>query len=154
VARTFIRGTTKFKFLPAVASLDAPTRSEITAGKDLSPEIADIAGWEYSNTPIPTPDLGTTFDTEIGGPDKAPNSSVTLYDEDPDTAGLRAATAKDTAGFMCIMDYGDVATKRCEIWPCTVIAQSNQRKVSNEALKLMIQFSITSRPHQNAVIPT
>lgn len=153
MARYFRRGITKFKFLPAVASLDAPSRAEISAGVDLSPDVSDVAGWTYTNTPIDTPDFATTFTPQIGGEDKAAQSSLTFYDNDASTT-IRAALVKGTAGFMVLMPYGDVPTKRCEVWPATVVSIADQYATANEAAKFQVTFSITARPHQAAVIPT
>jgi hypothetical protein len=154
MARFFRRGVSRFYFLPACANLDAPTSGEITAGKELTGSIADIAGWEYTNQVIETPDYATTFDSQIGGPDKAAASSFTLYDGDQTAdATLRAALAKGTAGFVLLAPYGATATKRAEVWPATVIAESDRYTTGNEAAKYMVQYSVTSRPHQNAAMP-
>jgi hypothetical protein len=152
LARFFRRGVSKFYFLPAVANLDAPTAPEIAAGKDLSPQIAAVNGFEYSNSPIDTPDFATTFTPQIGGEDKAANSSFELYDDDSSST-LRTATIKGTAGFVLLAPYGAATTKRAEIWPATVIAQSDRYTTGNEAAKFMVQFSITARPHQNGAMP-
>lgn len=152
MARYFRRGVTKFKFLPAVSNLDAPTRAEITAGVDVSGQVSDVSGWTYANSPIDTPDFATTFTPQIGGEDKAAQSSLNFYDDDASTT-IRVALAKGTAGFMVLMPYGDVPTKRCEVWPSTVISIADQYATANEAAKYQVMFSITARPHQAAVIP-
>lgn len=152
MARYFRRGVSKFRFLPAVANLDAPTAPEFTAGVDLSPQVATVTGFDYANTPIDTPDFATTFTPQIGGEDKAAQSSLGIYDDDASVT-IRTALAKGTAGFMVLEPYGHVSTKRCEVWPSTVISISDVYNTSNAAATFNVMFSITARPHQAAVLP-
>jgi hypothetical protein len=78
------RGTTLFYFLQKIASDDnIPTRAELgaTNATNLSDTISDVEGWSLENTPIDTPDMGSTFATTIPGEDKADNSSLTFYED-------------------------------------------------------------------------
>jgi len=151
MARYFRRGVSKVKGAPAVAGT-SPTRPEITAGVDLSPSIAAINGFQFSNSPIATPDLSDNFDSQITGPDAAGDSSFDFYDDDSSST-VRTTLAKGTAGFVLLMPYGDVATKRCEVWSVTSLGVNDAWSMDATAAQFNIQFAITKRPNQAGVIP-
>lgn len=151
MAKFFRRGVSAIKFLPAVAGT-SPTRAEITAGTILTPQVADIAGFSFSNSPIPVPDLSATFTPQIGGEDTAADSSITFNDDDASST-IRTALAKGTAGFMILFPYGDVATKRLEKWPVTSTGVNDQWSVGNDPAQFVVQFAVTGVPVQNGVTP-
>lgn len=152
MARFFRRGVSKVRFCPAVASQAAPTRSEINAGTDLSAQISGIGGFSLANSPITTPDLATNFDSQIDGPDATGDSSLTFYDDDASSA-IRTALAKGTTGFIVLMPYGDVATKRCEVWPVKSTGVNDEWTLDATAAQFGVGFAVTGKPTQNAVVP-
>lgn len=152
MARFFRRGKTRIWFLPAVSNKSAPSSAEITAGTELTGSIQAISGFQLANTPISTPDLQTTFNSEIPGEDAAGNSSLTMYDDDASSA-VKTALAKNTAGFLLFGPYGITTGKRAEVWPVTVTSNSDEYTMGNEAARFMVGFSVTSIPTQNAVMP-
>jgi hypothetical protein len=151
MARFFRRGVSKTKWAPAVAGT-SPTRPEITAGVDLSVQVANISGFQYSNSPITTPDLSDNFDSQIEGPDTAGDSSLDFYD-DSLSSTIRTALAKGTAGFMLLFPYGDVAANRLEKWPAKSLGVNDMWSMDATAAQFQVQFAITSRPVQNGVTP-
>jgi hypothetical protein len=151
MARYFRRGVSKIKWAPAVAG-SSPTRPEITAGVDLSPSVAAINGFQFTNAPIATPDLSDNFDSQITGPDTAGDSSLDFYDDDTSTT-VRTTLAKGTAGYILLMPYGDVATKRVEVWSVTSLGVNDAWSMDATAAQFNIQFAITKRPNQAGVLP-
>lgn len=155
MAKFFRRGISKVHFLPAVSDTSAPispTRAEITAGEDLSPFLNEMNGFQLSNSPIPTPVLANRYTTQITGEDTTPDSSITFLDDDTAT-DVRAALEKDTAGFLVLMPYGDVPTKRCEVWPVTVTGANDQWSTGNDPARFVVGFAVTGVPEQNGVVP-
>jgi hypothetical protein len=154
VSRFFRRGISKIYFLPAVASLAAPTTAEIAAGVDLSPQIAEVGGFQLSNAPIPTPNLAEQFTPQIDGEDTVADSSLTMYDLDSSTT-LRTATTKGTAGFFVLMPYGRTAAKRCEVWPAKITGQNDEWSTAtgNNPARYVTSAVITATPTQNGVNP-
>jgi len=153
MARFFRRGKSKVYFLPAIANASgSPTRAEITSGTDLSPNIAEIAGFSLANDPIATPDLATPFTKSIPGEDTTDASSLTFYDDDTATT-VRTALVKGTAGYIVLMPYGDVPTKRCEVWKVQTTGVNDEWSIGNDAARFVVGFSISDTPVQNAVIP-
>lgn len=152
MSRYFRRGLSKIQFLPAVASLNAPTAPEIAAGIDLSPQVSDISGFEFSNSPIITPDLSTTFDTQIPGADTTSTSTLTFYD-DSASSTIRTGLAKGTAGYILLQPYGSTTAKRSEVWPVITTGCNDHWVTGNEAAKFTASFAVTAPPHQAAVNP-
>jgi hypothetical protein len=150
--RFFRRGVSKVFFVPTVADLDSPSRPEITAGVNLSSQISDISGFSIENSPITTPDLESTFDSQIDGPDAAADSRLTFYDLSDDD-DIRVALAKGENGYIVLMPYGDVATKRAEVWPVRSTGYNDQWDLGAVAATAIVGFAITDEPEQNAVIP-
>lgn len=146
------RGVSKARFAPAVANLAAPTRAEITAGADLSPSIAEINGWELTNTPIVTPNLADTFDSNIPGPDSVSDSSLVLDDIDTGSP-LRTTLAKGNNGFIIWMPYGDVATRRCEVFPVRSSVVSDNKTLDAVNARFTVGFAIPAQPNTEGVIP-
>lgn len=151
MARYFRRGVSKVKWAPAVAG-SSPTRPEITAGVDLSPSIAAINGFQFSNAPIATPDLSDNFDKQITGPDTAGDSSFDFYDDDASST-VRTTLAKGTAGYVLLFPYGDVVTKRVEVWAVTSLGVNDAWSMDATAAQFNVQFAITARPNQAGVTP-
>jgi hypothetical protein len=151
MARFFRRGVSKVRFCPAVAGT-SPTRAELNAGVNLSPSVAAMSGFTLENSPIATPDLETTFDSQIKGPDAAGSSTITYYDDDTATA-VRTSQAKDTTGFMVLLPYGDVPGKRCEVWAVTSTGVNDQWGLDAAAAQFVVGYAITARPTQSGVVP-
>lgn len=148
----FRRGLSEIHFVPTVSSLAAPSRAEVTAGTDLTPGVAEINGFNFSNSPIMTPKLSTTFTTQIPGEDTTDTSTLTFYDDDADD-DMRAALVKGTEGFLVFFPYGDDPGTRAEVWPAISTGVNDQWTMSNEAAKFQASFAITDAPEQDAVVP-
>jgi len=151
MARFFRRGISAVKFAPAVAGT-SPTRAEITAGTDLSAQVSGIGGFALNNSPIATPDLATSFDSQIDGPDTTDNSSLNFYDDDA-SATIRTSQAKGTAGFILLFPYGDTVGKRVEKWPVKSTGVNDQWGLDATAAQFQVGYAVTAKPSQNGVTP-
>lgn len=151
MARFFRRGYSKVRWLPSVAG-SSPTRPEITAGTDLSASLADLAGFQLSNNPITTPDLGTSFDTQIDGPDSTDDSSLTFYDDNA-ASTIRTLLAKGVSGYIVLFPYGDVSTKRCEVWNVKSTGVNDQWTLDAQAAQFRVGFAVLTVPNQSGVTP-
>lgn len=151
MARYFRRGKSKVIFAPAVAGA-SPTRPEITAGTMLTPQIAEVSGFQFSNSPIATPDLDSVFTSTIAGEDTAADSGFTFYDDDA-AATIRTALAKGTKGFILLFPYGDVPTKRVEKWAVESTGVGDEWSAGNDPARFTVQFGITAPPVTNGTVP-
>jgi hypothetical protein len=151
--RFFRRGLSKVYWLPAVAApATGPTSTEITAGTDLSPQVQAVSGFEMKNTPIKTPDLATSFDSQIDGADEVQDCSLTFYDDSSGTS-FRTPLAKGTNGFVVLMPYGNTTAKRCEVWPARTTGYNDTWSMDAQAAMSVCTFAITAKPSQTAVLP-
>jgi hypothetical protein len=148
------RGTSRFYFVPAIASDTLlPTRGELSAGTEFSAYIAAMDGWTVTNNEIETPDMADTYDSTIPGSDKADQSSFTFY-EDEEDADLEEMFAKGTNAYVVILRKGDIpGNNSMDVFPIRVATQSPQYTADNEAAKFMATCSITERPLQGAPVP-
>ena len=151
--RYFKRGTSVCKFLTTIADLAAgPTRAELTAGTDLSHEIAEVDGWTVTSESIETPDLGSEFTSSIPGSTSADDSSITFY-ESIDGEDVRALLPRNTNGYVVWMDGGDVPGYLMDVFPIRVASQGKTRSTDDDAATIVINFSITREPVENLTIP-
>jgi hypothetical protein len=148
------RGVSKFYFLPTVAALTKiPTRSELTAGTDLSGYIADSAGWGLENASVATPDMGSTFEGSIPGIDSAPDSSFTFY-EDLDTDTIETLLPKGTNGFVVVLRKGDKPlSESMDTFPVRVATRTTEYSAGNDPARFSVRFTITDVPALDAPVP-
>lgn len=152
MSRFFRRGVTVILAAPAVADISAPSRAEITAATDLSEDIADIAGWQLNNSPIPVPNLADSFTSQIEGEDTVADSSLTFYDRTSSDL-IRTTLAKGTEIFVIIMPYGDVPTERCQVYQTRSTGVNDEFSLGNDAARFAVGFAILDTPDLEAVIP-
>lgn len=152
MAKYFRRGKSKILFVPAVAApATGPTASELAAGLDLSLRIAEIGGFQATNSPIPTPNLAESFTSQIDGEDAISDSSLTLYDDDTDTA-VRTALEKGTLGYVILAPYGIATGKRVEVWAAKTSGYNDEWTVGNDPARSVCTFVVTAAPVQDAAV--
>lgn len=152
------KGISKLRWSPTLTDATLPfsvTRSEITSSVDLTPDISDLGGMTYSNDPVATPDLVTTFETKIPGSDTVQDPTLTFYERDdvPANQTIMTALAKGSSGYMLAFPYGDVPTRAMEIWKLTSTGVNRQWSAANEPAKFVVTFATTSRPTLDAIVP-
>jgi hypothetical protein len=151
--RYFDAGTTKVYYLPSVAATNlTPTRAEMNAGTDLSPEVQDLNGWSVMSGLIDTPDLATTFTGNIPGRTSSPESSITFY-ASSNGVDVRALLPRGTSGYIMWCDGGDVGGNKGDVFPVRVRAIPKKRSVGEDATTIEVQFAITRQPAENITIP-
>lgn len=152
MSRYFRRGKSKVLFVPTIVTKAAPSRAELTAGTPLTPQVADMADFQFSNSPIATPDMDSTFTTTIPGEDTTGTPTLTFYDDDA-ASTIRTALAKGTKGYIVLLPYGDVPTKRAEVWPVESTGVNDEWSAGNDPARYAVAFGVTGVPAQNAVVP-
>lgn len=148
--RYFLRGTSAAYFLSA--SSDTPTRGELNAGTDLSPEIKEISGFDVESGQIETPDMASVFTDTIGGSLQVSDSSITCY-ASKDGADVRALLPRDTEGHMVLLLGGDVTGYKGTRYPVRVRSVGKPVDLGDEAATVVISFSITGEPTEDFTIP-
>lgn len=151
MARFVQKGNTKAWWVPTIASPALiPTTAEVTAGTDLTPQISDIAGFTFDNTPVDTPDMGQALVTKIPGEDVMPDSTMTFY-EDKTTNPIKTLLAKGVNGYVVIFGTGiagaaPAAADKADVWPSQVASNARQYHAGNEASKYLVKFTPTKAP--------
>jgi hypothetical protein len=157
MARFMRAGSTKLYWVPTIASTSLiPTSAEVIAGTRLDAQIMTINGFSFANQPIKTPDMATTFESEIPGKDQADTSDIEFYQiKGSDT--IRTSQSKGTAGYMVILYDGTAgaapaAADKADVFPATVSSNSKQYKADNSAATYKVSYSITAQPAQDVVL--
>jgi hypothetical protein len=147
------RGTSKVYWVPTIADRAAPTRIELDAGTDLSPQIADASGWSVSSEQIQTPDLATRYTSTIPGSISAEDSSLTMY-ASRNGVDARSLMPRDAIGHIVLLHGGDVAGNKMDVYPVTVSSVSKQMQVGGgDADTIVVSYAITAEPSENVNVP-
>ncbi|MFI6347254.1 hypothetical protein [Streptomyces sp. NPDC050560] len=149
--RYYRRGTTKVLWVPTIANIQTPTRSEIEAGTALESETGAMAGWQTTSATVPTAALGSRFTPTVPGEITAADSSLTFW-ASKDGEDVRQILVREAAGFVIWMDEGDTEDGTMDVYPVTVTSQAKVRDMDTAA-QIMAQFAITSVPAENVAIP-
>jgi len=147
------RGNTKIYWVATIASPSAPTRTELNAGTDLSPQIMDAEGWSVKSEQIETPDLANRYTSTIPGSITAEDSSLTMY-ASKNGVDARALMPRDAVGYIVLLHGGDVASNKMDVYPVTVSSVSKQMSASGkDADTIVVTYAITSAPSENVTVP-
>lgn len=146
------RGISRIHFVPIIAAQAAPTRAEIAAGTRLF-GIAGIDGLSITDGTIDVPSMDSRTTPKIPGERTLGDASIT-FNDDTTPPPTRSALARGTSGYLVLMPIGDVATKRCEVWPVTTTGVNDEWDATGATpAKFKVGFAVTGDPEQNAVIP-
>lgn len=151
--RFFSVEISKVYILTAVADLAVgATRAELTAGKDITNEIAAISGFSVTSGTIDVPDLGARFTKKIGGRTTVEDSSLTVY---ASLTGddLRTDLPRGTKGFAAFCDQGDEVGLPYDLYPFEVTSVGKVRSVDEQGFQLTIGFAITGVPAEDLLLP-
>lgn len=143
-------GIARIYWAVAVANISAPTRSEMNAGLDLSPECAEASGWEVTSEIITDPNWGN-FATQRIGIMQVGEPQLLMW---ADRAGddIRTTLSRGTVGHILILHAGDVAGNEMDVFPVRVAAMPKPMTIDGVA-HLLVKFAVTSKPAENVVIP-
>lgn len=150
--RYFARGLTKIYACTTVVNLGAPTRAELNAGTDLSPEVAAIAGWQVTGGEIETPDLASVFTSKIPGATSISDSSIDMY-ADNNGVDVRGVLPRGTITTIYILYGGDIPGAKMDGFRTRVRSVGKPVSVGDDAGIVQVQFSITTTPAENITVP-
>jgi len=150
-ARYIPEGVTKFNWLPACANYLSPTRAEINAGTDLSPEIASPGNWGIISGVIDAPDLATLFTAQVAGKVTVDGPTLDMY-ADGTSTDVRTLLPRGTTGFILKLPEGDVAGRKMDVFPVKVVAQAKPTNLTNPSV-IQLQFAPSKIPAENVTVP-
>jgi hypothetical protein len=150
--RYFQPGITKLFWLTTAVDYTALTLAEITAGTELTKDLAEIAGWEVTSNSIDTPDFASRFTSKVPGLTSVSDSSLTFYGSS-DGQDVRQTLSRDDIGYLVAMDGGQTAGNVMDVYPATVASLGKVRS-NSDAYKIQVSFTITAVPSEDQTIPT
>lgn len=150
--RYFARGVSQIYACTTVAVLTAPTRAEMNAGTNLTPEVQGVDGWQIESGEIETPDLANVFTSKIPGATSIGESSITHY-ADLAQVDVRALLPRGTATNILLLYGGDVPGRKMDVFKTRVRSVGKPISVGDDAGLVVIQFSIITTPAENVTVP-
>lgn len=149
--RYFRPGLSKIYFCATIANIASPTRAELNAGTDISPEVAAVSGWQPTRNFLDAPDLNSAFIPKVSAGLEAGDSSINLY-ASSNSVDARTLLPMDTSGFIVFLYEGDVAGRKMNVFPVKVGSDAQEFDLGNVAV-LVFQFAITANPARNVTVP-
>jgi len=150
-SRYIPEGVTKYYFVTTIANYNSPTRSELNAGTDLSPEIAATGNWGIISGSIDAPDLATLFTAQIAGKVTVDGPTLDMY-ADGTSTDVRTLLPRGTVGYIVKFPEGDVTGRKCDVFPVKALAQAKPTALTNPSV-IQLQFAVTRIPAENLTIP-
>lgn len=145
-------GVRHFYFCPAIATLSSPTRTELNAGTDLTPEVSGFGNWGVTGSQVDTPDLASTFTPSIPGLTTVDGPTISMY-ADSTSADVRTLLPRNTAGFIVVFPEGDVAGHKMDVFPVKVLSAEKIASLGGNPATIDITFSVTKLPSENVTVP-
>lgn len=152
-SRYILAGTRTYTWVPTIANKAAPTSAELSAGTDLTAEVASVSGFMVQSATVDAPDAGSRFTPKTPGRITADDSSLTIYLNEAGTTDVRTLLSRDQAGFVVIYPEGIDTGKTCDIFPVKVTGMPKSQDIEANAT-VEVQFVVTSIPEENVAIPT
>jgi hypothetical protein len=150
-ARYIPESVTHYYFVTTMASYLSPTRSELNAGTDLTPEIATTGDWGITSAAIDTPDLATLFTSQIPGKITVSNATINMY-ADSTSADVRTLLPRGTTGFVVKFPEGDITGHKMDVFPVKVGSQAKPTALGNPSV-IQLAFYVTKIPAENVAVP-
>jgi hypothetical protein len=145
-------GVRQFYWVPAIASKASPTRAELDAGTDLTPEINTEGTWDITSADVATPVLAARFTGNVPGLISANNTTINMYASE-DSTDVRDLLPRDTSGFIVMFPEGDVATRTMDVFPVRVASAAKPTQQGGNPATVDLVFSVTDVPAENVTVP-
>lgn len=127
-----------------------PTRAEINAGSNITPAVADYEGGEFSANSQEVQDWSTLNTAKVPNFNSLSDITITL---NADVAGVdpRTAFVQDANVTLLVMDTGDTAARKMQVFFCSVASKTLSVTTGGNA-KYVIGL-ITSKKFTDVTIP-
>lgn len=150
-SRFIPEGATDFYWVVTMANYLSPTRSELNAGTRLTPEVSSSGNWGITSNAVDTPDLATTFTSQIPGKITIDGSTLNMY-ADVAQADARTLMPRNAVGFIVKFPGGDVTGRKMSVFPCKVGSVS-EPIAFGAAIELNFTYYVTKIPAENVTVP-
>ena len=144
-------GTTDYYWVVTMASYLSPSRAELNAGTRLTPEVAGSGNWGIVSNAVDTPDLATTFTSQIPGKITIDGSTLDMYADD-NQADARTLMPRNAVGFVVKFPGGDITGRKMTVFPVKVGSAAEPTAFGNPTV-LNFSFYVTKVPAENITVP-
>jgi hypothetical protein len=164
MARIIPNEETFVQFVPVIANIAAPTKTELAGGVNLTPFIVSVNASTRGNV-VQTPSFDTRFETSIPGTVTSTFEMDLYRDDDADTAW--DTLPRETQGYVVISRFGGTGGPsstpaqplhspttgdHVEVWPVFVVSRSATNLTSNTAQTFQVQCSVFEEPSEDSVV--
>jgi hypothetical protein len=150
-SRYIPEGITHFYWVATIATYTAPSRAELNAGTDLTPEIAATGNWGIISGTIDAPDLATLFTAQISGKVTVDGPTIDMY-ADSTSTDVRTLLPRGTVGYIVKLPEGDVTGRKMDVFPVKSLQQAKPTALTTPSL-IQLGFAVTRIPAENVTIP-
>lgn len=140
-------GTRKFYWVDTIANLTAPSRTELNAGTDLTPQVTEAAGWSRTGTTVDSQSfVGPAI--KLAGPSTLEDSSLTMRLSKTGT-DIRDVVEFGDSGYVVVFPDGDTAGRTMDVFQVTVTGDPKSQGATDAATvevqfaPLAAEFSVT-----------
>ena len=144
-------GVTQYYWVVTMATYTSPSRAELNAGTNLTPEVAESGNWAITSNAIDTPDLATLYTSQISGKITTDGSTLNMYSDD-NQADARTLMPRGTVGFIVKFPGGDITGRKMTVFPVKVGSAGEPTSFGNPTV-LQFQFYVTKIPAENIAVP-
>lgn len=144
-------GTTDYYWVVTMANYLSPSRAELNAGTRLTPEVSSSGNWGIVSGAIDTPDLATTFTSQIPGKITVDGSTLNMYSDD-NQADARTLMPRNAVGYIVKFPGGDVTGRKMTIFPVKVGSAAEPTAFGNPT-ELNFSYYVTKIPAENVTVP-
>jgi hypothetical protein len=144
-------GATDYYWVVTIANYNSPSRAELNAGTRLTPEVESSGNWGIISGAIDTPDLATTFTSQIPGKITVDGSTLNMY-ADVAQADARTLMARNAVGFIVKFPGGDITGRKMTIFPVKVGSAAEPTAFGSPTV-LNFSYYVTKIPAENVVVP-
>jgi hypothetical protein len=140
----------KFYFVTTIANTASPTRGELDAGTDLSPQVVESAGWSISGTTVASQALvGTALNLQ--GPKAIDDCSLTMRLSKTST-DARTIMTQDLACYIVVLTEGDVTGRKMDVFTVIVNSIPKSQGIVDPATGTF-QFAVVALPNMRVTVP-
>lgn len=137
---------------------DSLSVADFTGAVDVTDLLISINASSQGNM-VPTPTIGSLFETSIPGTVQAAFSADFYRDDDPLKDVAWSTLPRGTEGAFFITRLGMAgetpgAGDRFEIWPTMVVSRTMSNMASNTAATFTVQCSVPEEPNENVIVGT
>ena len=144
-------GVTQFYWVVTMANYLAPSRAELNAGTNLTPEVAASGNWAITSNAIDTPDLATLYTSQISGKITTDGSTLNMYSDD-NQADARSLMPRGTVGYVVKFPGGDITGRKMTVFPVKVGSAGEPTAFGNPTV-LEFQYYVSKIPAENITVP-